>query len=285
MKRSFRLPAFFVAAWLFFAAFALPAFAEGGVALSASSAEGTVGGEARVSLRVEKNAGVRSLSFALGYDPAVLSPVRAEYGADFGDDYATPIVLSGEGSILFNRVFTKENKTVGVFAEVTFRILSAPAGETALTLARRGEKGWTVLSNGAEAEMTFNNGKITVRPAETTSAAPLETQSPQTAAPDTAAPDTTVPAGTPGESGTAAPATGPAETAPAPGRAERRPPPPRPRRGAGPPPFPAERRRPPAGSFRSSPSPPRSLPSCCSSSCKRRKRNKRKKEKICAAIP
>ncbi|MBQ4298309.1 MAG: hypothetical protein II771_08430, partial [Clostridia bacterium] len=137
MKRSFRFPAFFVAAWLFFAAFALPAFAAGGVTLSASSAEGTVGGEARVSLRVEKNAGVRSLSFALGYDPAVLSPVRAEYGADFGDDYATPIVLSGEGSILFNRVFTKENKTVGVFAEVTFRILSAPAGETALTLARR----------------------------------------------------------------------------------------------------------------------------------------------------
>ena len=216
MKRSFRFPAFFVAAWLFFAAFALPAFAAGGVALSASSAEGVAGGEVRVSLRVEKNAGVRSLSFALGYDPAVLSPVRAEYGADFGDDYATPIVLSGEGSILFNRVFTKENKTVGVFAEVTFRILSAPAGETALTLARRGEKGWTVLSDGGEAEMTFTPGKITVRPAETTSAAPLETQSPQTAAPDTAAPDTTVPAGTPAESGTAAPATGPAETAPAP---------------------------------------------------------------------
>ncbi|MBQ2118998.1 MAG: hypothetical protein II192_08050, partial [Clostridia bacterium] len=199
MKRSFRFPAFFVAAWLFFAAFALPAFAAGGVTLSASSAEGTVGGEARVSLRVEKNAGVRSLSFALGYDPAVLSPVRAEYGADFGDDYATPIVLSGEGSILFNRVFTKENKTVGVFAEVTFRILSAPAGETALTLARRGEKGWTVLSNGAEAEMTFNNGKITVRPAETAGPVTAETETAQTGAPDTAAPDTTVPVGTPGE--------------------------------------------------------------------------------------
>lgn len=219
MKRSFRFPALFAAAWLFFAALALPAFAAGGVALSASSAEGVAGGEVRVSLRVEKNAGVRSLSFTLGYDPAVLAPVRAEYGADFGGDYATPVVLSGEGSILFNRVFTKENKTVGVFAEVTFRILSAPAGETALTLARRGEKGWTVLSDGGEAEMTFTPGKITVRPAETpgpvtaetTSPAPLETQSPQTAAPDT-----TGPAGTPGESGTAAPATGPAGTDSAP---------------------------------------------------------------------
>ena len=216
MKRSFRFPALFAAAWLFFAALALPAFAAGGVALSASSAEGVAGGEVRVSLRVEKNAGVRSLSFTLGYDPAVLSPVRAEYGADFGDDYATPIVLSGEGSILFNRVFTKENKTVGVFAEVTFRILSAPAGETALTLARRGEKGWTVLSDGGEAEMTFTPGKITVRPAETAGPVTAETETAQTGAPDTAAPDTTVPVGTPGESGTAAPATGPAETAPAP---------------------------------------------------------------------
>lgn len=216
MKRSFRFPALFAAAWLFFASLALPAFAAGGVALSASSAEGVAGGEVRVSLRVEKNAGVRSLSFTLGYDPAVLAPVRAEYGADFGGDYATPVVLSGEGTILFNRVFTKENKTVGVFAEVTFRILSAPAGETALTLARRGEKGWTVLSDGGEAEMTFTPGKITVRPAETPGPVTAETETAQTAAPDTAAPDTTVPAGTPAESGTAAPATGPAETAPAP---------------------------------------------------------------------
>ncbi|MBQ7172067.1 MAG: hypothetical protein IJR89_07315 [Clostridia bacterium] len=177
-----RLPVLLAACLLFAALAAGEVFAAGGLTVSVSSVEGTVGEEVRVSLRVEKNPGVRSLSFTLGYDPAVLTPVRASYGEAFGSDYATPVVLGGESPIVFNRVFREENKNVGVFAEVTFRILSAPAAETALSLARRGETGWTVLANGAEAEMTFSNGKVTVRPAETASADPIETRTAETGA-------------------------------------------------------------------------------------------------------
>lgn len=217
-----------LAACLLFAALAAgEAFAAGGVAVSVSPAEGRVGEEVRVSLRVEKNPGVRSLSFALGYDPAVLEPTRASYGDAFGSDYATPVVLGGESPILFNRVFREENKTVGVFAEVTFRILSAPAGETTLSLARRGETGWTVLANGAEADMTFSSGKVTVRPAETPSSTPVETQDPQTAATETGETPESTPAtagaetgtaATDGQTGSAAPGTetGPAQTDPTP---------------------------------------------------------------------
>lgn len=217
-KRAFPRLSILLAACLLFAALAAgEAFAAGGVTVSVSSAEGAVGEEVRVSLRVEENPGVRSLSFTLGYDPAVLAPTRASYGEAFGSDYATPVVLSGKSPILFNRVFREENKTVGVFAEVTFRILSAPAGETALTLARRGETGWTVLANGAEAEMTFSGGTVTLRAGDAPATGPAETQDPQTGTAETGAAETgktpeSTPATAAAETGTAA-TDGPKESA------------------------------------------------------------------------
>ncbi|MBQ7172320.1 MAG: hypothetical protein IJR89_08610 [Clostridia bacterium] len=159
--------------WFFFAFAAVAAIAlllvhpfstaqTGDVTVSVSSVSGAPGEEVTVTLSVTENPGLRALSFTLDYDSALLTPVSAAYTDGFGSDYATDIVLDND-PIVFNRIFRSEVTATGAFASVTFRIDGTASAVTPLTLASRGDAGWTLIDGVSSAALTVQSGTVTIQ--------------------------------------------------------------------------------------------------------------------------
>lgn len=158
--------------WFFFAFAAVAAVAlllvqpfstaqTGDVTVSVSSVSGAPGEEVTVTLSVTENPGLRALSFTLDYDSALLTPVSAAYTDVFGSDYATEIVLEND-PIVFNRIFRSEVAATGAFATVTFRIDGTASAVTPLTLASRGDAGWTLIDGVSSASLSLQSGTVTI---------------------------------------------------------------------------------------------------------------------------
>ena len=163
MKRSWFLLAFVAIAAVALLLVRPFSLAEtGDVTVAVSSAAGAPGEEVTVTLSVTENPGLRAISFTLDYDSGLLTPVAAAYTDGFGSDYATEVVLESD-PIIFNRIFRSTVTATGAFATVTFRIDGTASAVTPLTLASRGDAGWTLLDGVSAAPLTTESGTVTIQ--------------------------------------------------------------------------------------------------------------------------
>jgi uncharacterized protein YjdB len=132
------------------------------VGITVSSATASRGGNADISVSIDKNPSIGALTLVLNYDPNVLEVVSALKGvATSGGSVSINTNTGTAGEILLGYIIDPSDNVIGSVLNLKFKVKdTAPAGDSAITIATVTGKDTTIPAKTVP--FTKTNGKITV---------------------------------------------------------------------------------------------------------------------------